>query len=123
LSGEAVVELAGVVPRARIEALRALVRNEGGHGFGAVQAECRALVADGYAAKRVLAQLGAALLRVDAPRAELPVAQGLALLADAEFALLSGADEYLQLLDALSGVHALLLASPSSPHAAAAVVV
>jgi len=110
-----VIELAGVVPEARVAALLAAVRGETSGGFAAVQAQCRALVADGYAAKRVLSQCGAALLAPDTvTRDELAVARCVVLLADAEYALLGGADEYLQLLDALSGAHQLLTATPAN---------
>jgi len=151
LDAASIIELAGVVPRVRIDALLRLVRgdlaatetasgvntqdaldapadgdivdeaehtamfdeqtwmrSELSHGVsGALRVTCQGLVADGYAAKRVIAQLGEALLEA-ADVDELSKAESFALLAETDYALIQGADDYLQLLNATSGMHELL---------------
>jgi len=165
LDAAGIVELAGVVPRVRIDALLRLLRGdlaatetasgvntqnaldvpaegddaddaESAAAFderewmrtemtkgisGALRVTCQGLVADGYAAKRIVAQLADALLEtVDVD--ELSKAESFAILAETDYALIQGADDYLQLLNATSGVHELLTRKPAAAAAVAAAV-
>lgn len=125
LDAAAVHELAGVVPSRRVAALLRLACNDSsalpdacgageavpaaaqGGALAALRLACTSLVADGYAAKRVLAQLADAVLLAADELDELTQARMLELLASADHALMSGADEYLQLLHVLAAAQAL----------------
>ena len=102
LSADGVIELAGVVPDARIERLFALTcGDERAGGFASLRSECKTLISDGFSAKRVVTQFGERL--VDAEQIdEIRRSQILLSLADADHALVEGADEYLQLLRAMT---------------------
>eukprot|EP01108_Squamamoeba_japonica_P006123 TRINITY_DN4925_c0_g1_i1.p2 TRINITY_DN4925_c0_g1~~TRINITY_DN4925_c0_g1_i1.p2 ORF type:complete len:226 (+),score=111.50 TRINITY_DN4925_c0_g1_i1:435-1112(+) len=102
LDAAGVSELAGVVPDARIDTLYALTcAGAPNAGFNEIRAACQQLIADGYAAKRVITQFAERLVDDDALD-ELRRSRALLVLADTDHALVEGADEYLQLLNAMA---------------------
>jgi len=100
LSPANVVEIAGVVPADRTRRLFALLRAAGGSSAALLRAECKTLIADGFAAKSVVAQLADAVMTAPDVH-ELAKSRALLALAETEYALVEGADEYLQLLNAV----------------------
>lgn len=92
----ALLDVAGAVPREAAERLLSACR---GGAFAALQAAVAGLVADGYPAQELLLRLQGVLLEdpsiLDAARGEILVR-----LAEADKALVDGADETLQLMAA-----------------------
>jgi replication factor C subunit 2/4 len=113
LTAADVIEIAGVVPADRIQRLFALLCSTDGNTFAQLQRECKTLVADGYAAKRVVTQL-AELVMVAPTIDELVKSNVLLTMAETDFALVEGADEYLQLLNACAQAHRFISSAPPS---------
>ena len=102
LNAAGVIELAGVVPDDRIEELFSLTCGDARvGGFKALREACKRLIADGFSAKRVVTQFGDRLVD-DESVDELRRSRILLELAEADHALVEGADEYLQLLRAMT---------------------
>lgn len=118
LTAADVIEIAGVVPDDRIQRLFVLLGNADGGTFAVLQRECKTLVADGFAAKRVVTQLAELVMAAPAID-ELTKSTVLLTMAETDFALVEGADEYLQLLNACAQAHrsisAAARAQPSRP--------
>jgi replication factor C subunit 2/4 len=119
LSAANVIEIAGVVPPLRIQRLFVLLRTSGGDTFSKLRSECKTLIADGFSAKSVVTQLADAIMQA-ADISELAKSRTLLVLAETDFALVEGADEYLQLLNAAAQAHSQLAAPDAVTTAAGA---
>jgi replication factor C subunit 2/4 len=92
---QTVLDVAGAVPRAAIDALLAACASG---KFSEAQRAISDVIADGYPAQEVLLELQSALLDGATPLPEAAQGRMLLQLAEADKALIDGADEFLQLL-------------------------
>ncbi|PNW81563.1 hypothetical protein CHLRE_06g251800v5 [Chlamydomonas reinhardtii] len=106
------LDVSGQVAPEVVSSLAAACRATGAAGrFGALQKQVQNIIAEGYAAQQVLLQLQAELLSGADGGSDLRLCGALEALAGADYSLVVGADEALQLLNVTGQVHAALAAA------------